>query len=429
MKGPRATYTPEEALNYHKNNLSGNGKIEVINKVPVRTFKDLTLAYTPGVAVPSKEIQANKEKSHELTNKDNMVAVVTDGTAVLGLGDIGPDAALPVMEGKSVLFKALAGVDAFPICIGSKEVDKVVETTKLISHSFGGINLEDIAAPACFDIESKLKQELDIPVFHDDQHGTAIVTLAGLLNALKVVGKKIEEIKVTVSGAGAAGIACAKFYMNAGVRDMILCDSKGAIYDGRENMNPYKQEIAKLTNKESVEGSLEDAIQSADVFLGLSVANLVSEDMVKSMQDNAIVFACANPNPEIMPEKAKAAGAKIIATGRSDYANQINNVLGFPGIFRGTLDTHAKDINEEMKIAASQALASCVEEPNEEYIITDPLNPDAMPIEAEAVAQAAMKSGVARRKINKGETADRTRTLVNLNKKKTEELYKPLRGF
>jgi len=409
-------YTMEEALNYHRGKLT-NGKIEVKSKVPLRDKKDLSLAYTPGVAEPCKAIHEEKDRVYDFTNKGNMVAVISDGTAVLGLGDIGPDAGLPVMEGKAVLFKTLAGVDAFPICLATKDVDEIIKIVKSFEPSFGGINLEDISAPRCFEIEERLKKEINIPIFHDDQHGTAIVTLAGLINALKIVGKKISDIKVVFNGAGAAGIACAKFYMTAGVKDVILCDTRGAIYDGREeNMNPYKNEIAKITNKENVRGTLADAIRKADVFVGLSVANVVTEDMVKSMADDAIVFAMANPIPEIMPEKAKEAGARIVATGRSDYPNQINNVLGFPAIFRGALDTRATVINEEMKLAAAHAITSCVNENDlsEEYIITTPLNPDVMPVEAAAVAEAAIKSGVARYKISPNEVEERTRKLRTL---------------
>ncbi|MCD6414118.1 MAG: NAD-dependent malic enzyme [Candidatus Diapherotrites archaeon] len=407
-----AKFTKEEALDYHKNNFPGNGKIEVRSKVPVQTFKDLTLAYTPGVAEPCKEIHANPDLVHDYTTKDNMVAVVTDGTAILGLGDIGPEAGLPVMEGKSVLFKSLAGVDAFPICLSTKDPDKIIETVEYLAPSFGGINLEDISAPRCFYVEEELKKRMDIPVFHDDQHGTAVVTLSGLLNALKLVGKKINEIKVVFSGAGAAGIACSEFYMSAGVKDLIICDSKGTIYDGREEgMNPYKEKIAKVTNKEDVRGNLADAMKGADVFVGVSAPGIVTEDMVRSMADDPIIFACANPVPEIMPEKALKAGAKVVATGRSDYPNQINNVLGFPGIFRGALDVRASDINEEMKFAAARAIASLVSEDElrPDYIITTPIDKRAMPAEAAAVAEAAMRTGVARLKVDPEEVAERTR--------------------
>ncbi len=421
-KYSRVRYTKKEVLSFHKNNIYGNGKIEILNKVPVKTVKDLTLAYTPGVAEVSLEIYKDKEKISEYTNRDNTVAVVTDGTAVLGLGDIGPEAALPVMEGKSILFKTLAGVDAFPICLNTKDPEKIVETIIQMSPSFAGINLEDIAAPHCFKVEEKLKENLEMPIFHDDQHGTAVVTLAGLINALKIVGKKINEIKVVVSGAGAAGIACSKFYVDAGVKDIIICDRAGAIYSGRkEHMNPYKDEIARITNKENIEGSLKEAIKGADVFLGVSAPNIVDEEMIKSMTSDPIIFACANPVPEIMPEKAIKSGARIVATGRSDYPNQINNVLGFPGIFRGALDVKATEINEEMKIAAANAIASTIpdEELSEDYIITTPIDPEVMPREAEAVARAAIKSNVARKKTKKGEVYKKTKMLVELNKKRT----------
>lgn len=385
----RATYTREEVLAYH----SKHGKIEAASKVPLKTFKDLTLAYTPGVADVCREIQQDKNAVHKFTNRDNTVVIVTDGTAILGLGDIGPDAGLPVMEGKCVLFKELAGVDAFPLCLSTKDTEEIIQTVKNIAPSFGGINLEDISAPRCFEIETRLKQELDIPVFHDDQHGTAIVTLAALLNALKFVGKKISEIKVAVSGAGAAGIACSKFYKKAGVREIVLCDSKGIVSTSRSDLNPYKQELAVDQS-----GTLADAMKGADVFLGLSAPNIVTPEMVKAMATNQIVFACANPTPEIMPEKAIEAGAKIVATGRSDYPNQINNVLGFPGIFRGALDVRANDINQEMNLAAALAIASLVTEDElaEDHIITTPLDPKVVPAEAAAVAEAAKKTGVAR---------------------------------
>ena len=378
-----AKFTKEEALEYHE---KSRGKIEVVPKAPLENFKDLSLAYTPGVAEPCKEIYANPEKFHAYTNIDNTIAVITDGTAILGLGDIGPQAGLPVMEGKCVLFKALANVDAYPILLSTKDPEKIIETVKLISPSFAGINLEDISAPRCFEIEERLQESLDIPIFHDDQHGTAIVTLAGLLNALKIVGKKPSKIKVAVSGAGAGGIACSKFYKSAGVRDIVLCDSKGIVSAARDDLNPYKRSLAV-----DQEGTLSDAIKGADVFLGLSVANIVTEDMISSMASDSIVFACANPVPEIMPEKAKAAGARIIATGRSDYPNQINNVLGFPGIFRGALDSKAKQITEEMKLAAANALASVIpdEELSEENIIPNPLNPKVVPSVSKAVSEAS----------------------------------------
>lgn len=401
-------YTTQEALDYHSKT---KGKLEVISKSPLSDKKDLSLAYTPGVAEPCIRIKNDPLKAYDYTNKANSVAVVTDGTAVLGLGDIGPAAGLPVMEGKGVLFKMLAGVDAYPICLNTKDTEEIINAVKYMEPGFGGINLEDISAPRCFEIEKRLKAELDIPVFHDDQHGTAIVTLAGLINALKVVGKKMSDIKVVFNGAGASGIACAKFYMTAGVRDLILCDSKGAIYDGRkEGMNPYKDEIAKITNKQDVEGSLADAMEGADVFVGLSVGNTVTKQMVESMADDSVVFACANPTPEIMPQLAAEAGAKVIATGRSDYPNQINNVLGFPGIFRGALDTWATDINEQMKLAAAHAIASVVtdEELDPDYIITDPLHPDVMAIEAAEVARAAMDSNVARKKVDPDTVKEQT---------------------
>lgn len=395
----------KDSLEYHTHNYPGNGKIEIISKTRVRNFYDLSLGYTPGVAEPSLQILKNPSDIWKYTTKGNMVAVVTDGSAVLGLGEITPEAALPVMEGKCILFKALGGVDAFPICLNTKDPDKIVEIIKMIEPSFGGINLEDISSPRCFYIERRLRKELKLPVFHDDQHGTAVVTLAGLINALKLVGNKMEEVKIVISGAGAAGICCAKFYLSAGARDIIVCDRAGAIYEGRkENMNFAKEEIAKITNKENFNGSLKDAMKGADVFLGVSAPNIVSVDMIKSMADHPIVFACANPVPEIMPEKAKEAGARIVATGRSDYANQINNVIGFPGIFRGALDVRATEINEKMKMAAAHAISDLItdEELEEDYIITSPTDPRVMATEAESVAQAAIASGVARIKVHKG---------------------------
>jgi len=383
MTTKRATFTKEEVLEYHAN----RGKIEVTPKVPLETFKDLSLAYTPGVAEICREIEQNKEASDKYTFLRNSVAVVSDGTAILGLGDLGPEAALPVMEGKCVLFKTFANIDAFPICLSTKDTEEIITITKNLEPSFAGINLEDISAPRCFEIEERLKELMNIPVFHDDQHGTAIVTLSGLLNALKVLGKKPSEIKVAVSGAGAAGIACSKFYKSAGVRDIVLCDSKGIVSTSRDDLNPYKRSLAVDQS-----GTLSDAIKSADVFLGLSVANIVTEDMIKSMASGPIVFACANPVPEVMPEKALSAGAKIVATGRSDYPNQINNVLGFPGIFRGALDSGAKQITEEMKLAAAHALASIIpdSELSEENIIADPLNKEVVPSIAKAVAEASL---------------------------------------
>jgi len=389
-----------DALDYHRNNFPGNGKIEVIPKVKVEDFYDLSLAYTPGVAEPCKAI-ASGESYEEYTVIPNTVAVVTDASAVLGLGDIGVLAGMPVMEGKCVLFKALTGVDAFPILIDSKDVEDIVRTVKLISKGFGGINLEDISAPRCFEIEERLKNELDIPVFHDDQHGTAVVTLAGLMNALKLVGKEFKDIKIAMSGAGAAGIAIAKLLHHVGVKEIVMVDRKGIIHEGREDLNPYKREVAKF-NIHNMEGDISKALEGADVFIGVSVGNILKEEMIKRMSDDAIVFAMANPIPEIMPEKAKKAGARIVATGRSDYPNQINNVLGFPGIFRGALDVKAREITLNMNIAAAEAIAKCVsdEELSEDYIIPTPLHPDVYPKEARAVAEQAIKDGVARREVS-----------------------------
>jgi len=392
-------YTTDEVLEYHRDNFGGGGKFEIMSKVPVRDAKDLTLAYTPGVADVCRAIERDPDKVHEYTAKDNTIAVLTDGTAVLGLGDIGPAAGLPVMEGKSVLFKMLAGVDAFPLCIATKDTDKIVEFAKNMEPCVGGINLEDISAPRCFDILKRLRAELSIPVFHDDQHGTAVVVLSGLLNALKIVSKKLDNIRIVVNGAGASGIAVADLLMRAGAEQVVLCDTKGAIYKGRPlGMNPYKDAIAERTNLDMVKGTLADAMRGADVFLGLSVAKQVTGQMVGSMAKDAIIFAMANPEPEIMPEEAKEAGARIIATGRSDYPNQINNVLGFPGLFRGALSARASDMNEAMFIAAADALASLIsdDELREDYIIASPVDPRAMPTEARAVAQAAIDSGVAR---------------------------------
>ena len=375
------------------------GKIEVKATVPVATKEDLSLAYTPGVAQPCLEIEKNVDLSYELTRRWNLCAVVTDGTAVLGLGDIGPEAGMPVMEGKCVLFKSFGDVDAFPLCIKSKEVDDIVNTVYLISGSFGGINLEDISAPRCFEIERKLKEKCDIPIFHDDQHGTAVVTLAGLINALKVVGKKKQDVKVVINGAGAAAISVTKLLLSDGFADVTLCDRKGAIYEGRkEGMNWIKEEMALITNREKRTGSLADAMKGADVFIGVSAPNMVSVDMVKSMAKDPIIFACANPTPEIFPDDAKAGGAAVIATGRSDFPNQINNVLAFPGIFRGTFDVRAKDINDEMKVAAAYALASLIsdDERNAEYVIPKAFDPRVGKTVAAAVAEAARKTGVAR---------------------------------
>lgn len=386
----------EEALKLHEEN---KGKIEVISKTEVKDMHDLAVVYTPGVAEPCRKIHQDVSQVYKYTTKGNMVAVVTDGTAVLGLGDIGPEAALPVMEGKAVLFKHFANVDAFPICLATKDPDKIVEAVTLIAPGFGGINLEDISAPRCFEIEERLKKILDIPVFHDDQHGTAIVVLSGLINALKLVGKDLDNIKVVVNGAGASAIAVLKFIMSAGVKNAILCDSKGTIYEGRkENMNPVKEEMAKITNKDKIKGTLADAIKGADVFLGLSVAGALKPEMVKTMASDSIIFAMANPTPEIMPDVAKAAGARIVATGRSDFPNQVNNCLGFPAIFKGALKVRASQINEKMKLAAAYALASLISEDelNDENVIADVFDPRVVERESEAVAKAAIESGVAR---------------------------------
>ena len=373
------------------------GKIEMVTRVPVKTKDDLSLAYTPGVAQPCLEIQKDPSKSYELTRRWNMAAVITDGSAVLGLGDIGPEAGMPVMEGKCVLFKAFGDVDAFPICVKTKDVDEFVETVYNISGSFGGINLEDIAAPRCFEIERKLKEKCDIPIFHDDQHGTAVITLAGLTNALKVVGKKKEDVKVVTSGAGAAAIAITKLLLSAGFRDITMCDRKGAIYQGREGLNWIKTEMAEVTNLSRKAGTLADMLVGADVFIGVSAPNTVTTEMVKTMNKDAIIFACANPTPEIFPDAAKAGGARVISTGRSDYPNQINNVLAFPGIFRGVFDVRASDINEAMKVAAAEALAGLVgDDLSEDYIIPAAFDPRVGPAVAKAVAEAARRSGVAR---------------------------------
>ena len=374
------------------------GKIEVIAKVPVATKEDLSLAYTPGVAQPCLEIQKDVDKSYELTRRHNLCAVITDGTAVLGLGDIGPEAGMPVMEGKCALFKAFGDVDAFPLCVKSKDVDEFVNAVYLISGSFGGINLEDISAPRCFEIERKLKEKCDIPIFHDDQHGTAVITLAGLLNAIKVVGKKKEDVKIVTSGAGAAAIAIVKLLLSAGFKNVVMTDRTGAIYAGRENMNWIKEEMAQVTNLQKETGKLEDVIKGADVFVGVSGPGTLTTEMVKTMAKDAIIFACANPTPEIFPEDAKAGGARVIATGRSDFPNQINNVLAFPGIFRGTFDVRASDINEEMKMAAAQALADLISEDelSEDYIIPAAFDKRVGPAVAKAVAEAAKRTGVAR---------------------------------
>jgi len=386
----------EESLKRHA---QWAGKIEVISKVPVKTTDDLALAYTPGVAQPCLEIQKDPGKSYTLTRRHNMCAVITDGSAVLGLGDIGPEAGMPVMEGKCVLFKEFADVDAFPLCIKSHDVDEIVNTVYMISGSFGGVNLEDISAPRCFEIERKLKEKCDIPIFHDDQHGTAIITLAGLTNALKVVGKKKEDVRVVTSGAGAAAISITKLLLSAGFGNIIMTDRHGAIYKGRpEGMNWIKEEMAEVTNLEGRQGSLADMLVGADVFIGVSAPGLVTTQMVRTMNEGAIIFACANPTPEIFPEDAKAGGAAVISTGRSDFPNQINNVLAFPGVFRGTFDVRASDINEAMKMAAAKALAELIspEELSADYIIPKAFDPRVGPAVAAAVAQAARDSGVAR---------------------------------
>ncbi|SFD60604.1 malate dehydrogenase (oxaloacetate-decarboxylating) [Lentibacillus persicus] len=405
----------DEALHIHKVN---QGKLSTEAKVPVRNARDLSLAYSPGVAEPCKEIYDRKDAVYDYTMKGNMVAVVSDGSAVLGLGNIGAEASLPVMEGKSVLFKSFAGVDSFPICLDSHEIDKIVETVKLMEPTFGGVNLEDIAAPNCFIIEERLKKETNIPIFHDDQHGTAIVTVAGLMNALKLSGKSFSDIKVVANGAGAAGIAIIKLLHNLGVRDMIMCDSKGAIYEGRQyGMNDVKEEVAKMTNKDKQEGSLEDILEDADVFIGVSVGGLLSKEMVEKMHDDPIIFAMANPDPEILPGEAKEAGAKVIGTGRSDFPNQVNNVLAFPGIFRGALDVRATRINERMKIAAAEAIASLIteEELSEDYVIPAPFDPRVAPLVASSVAKAAMESGVARINVDPEEIAEKTRAMTKID--------------
>ncbi len=392
-----------EIMDYAKESLrlhyEWKGKLEVTPRAAVDSKDALSLAYTPGVAQPCLEIQKDVNKSYELTRRWNTVAVVTDGTAVLGLGDIGPEAGMPVMEGKCVLFKAFGDVDAIPLCIRSKDVDEIVNTVALLAGSFGGVNLEDIAAPRCFEIEKKLKERCDIPIFHDDQHGTAVITLAGLTNALKVVGKKMDEIKVVINGAGAAAIAIGKLLLSAGVKDLTLCDRSGAVYEGRpKGMNPIKDEIAKVTNLSKKAGSLADMLVGADVFIGVSAPGAVTTEMVKTMNRDAIIFACANPTPEIFPDDAKAGGARVISTGRSDFPNQINNVLAFPGIFRGALDARASDINDAMKIAAAKALAGLIsdEELNADYIIPAAFDPRVKDAVASAVKQAAYDSGVAR---------------------------------
>lgn len=385
----------EESLRLHK---EWKGKIEVSATVPVATKDDLSLAYTPGVAQPCLEIHKDVDKSYELTRRHNLCAVITDGTAVLGLGDIGPEAGMPVMEGKCVLFKSFGDVDAFPLCVKTKDVDEFVNAVALISGSFGGINLEDISAPRCFEIERKLKERCDIPIFHDDQHGTAVITLAGLTNALKVTGKKKEEVKIVTSGAGAAAVSIVKLLLSAGFKNVTMCDRKGAIYAGREGLNWIKEEMAQVTNLEKRSGTLAEMLVGADVFIGVSAPGTIHTEMVKTMNSDPIIFACANPTPEIFPEDAKEGGARVVSTGRSDFPNQINNVLAFPGIFRGAFDVRAKDINEEMKMAAAKALADLIsdEELCEDYIIPKAFDPRVGPAVARAVAQAARDSGVAR---------------------------------
>ncbi|MDM5339373.1 malic enzyme-like NAD(P)-binding protein [Fictibacillus enclensis] len=406
----------EEALHMHRVN---KGKLESTPKVPVRNAKDLSLAYSPGVAEPCKDIYDDKSKVYEYTMKGNTVAVVSDGTAVLGLGNIGPEAAMPVMEGKAVLFKSFAGVDAFPICLNTTDIDKIVETVKLLEPTFGGVNLEDIAAPNCFLIEERLKKETNIPIFHDDQHGTAIVTLAGLVNALKLSNRQMSEIKVVVNGAGAAGIAIIKLLDRFGVKDIVMCDTKGAIYEGRPfGMNSVKSEVAKFTNRSKKEGTLQEVIAGTDLFIGVSVEGALTEEMVRSMNENPIIFAMANPTPEIMPQKAREAGAMVIGTGRSDFPNQVNNVLAFPGIFRGALDVRATHINEEMKIAAVHAIANLVAESelNPDYVIPAPFDPRVAPAVAAAVAKAAMETGVARIKADPEKIAEKTMQLSLIGK-------------
>jgi malate dehydrogenase (oxaloacetate-decarboxylating) len=406
----------EEALHLH---LINQGKLESKSKVQVRNAKDLSLAYSPGVAEPCKDIYENTDKVYDYTMKGNMVAVVSDGTAVLGLGNIGPEAALPVMEGKAVLFKSFAGVDAFPICLNTTDIEKIIETVKLLEPTFGGVNLEDIAAPNCFIIEERLKKEANIPVFHDDQHGTAIVTTAGLVNALKLVGKKMNEIKIVANGAGAAGIAIIKLLYNYGVRDIIMCDTKGAIYEGRpQGMNAVKDKVAKFTNINKIHGSLKDVIKGADVFIGVSAAGALTKEMVSSMNEDSIIFAMANPDPEIMPELAKEAGARVVGTGRSDFPNQVNNVLAFPGIFRGALDVRATNINEAMKVAAVEAIAGLIREDelHADYVIPGPFDPRVAPAVAAAVAKAAMETGVARLKVDPEEIKEKTKRLATIDK-------------
>lgn len=404
----------DEALQMHKEN---HGKLAVAPKVKVTNKEELSLAYSPGVAEPCKDIHEHPEKVYDYTMKNNTVAVISDGTAVLGLGNIGAEASLPVMEGKAVLFKSFSGIDGIPLSLSTSDTEEIIQTVKLLEPNFGGINLEDISAPRCFEIEERLKKETKIPVFHDDQHGTAIVTLAGLMNALRIVKKDLSDIRVVLNGAGAAGIAIVKLLYSYGVREMIMCDSQGAIYEGRPHgMNPTKEYVAKWTNKDKINGKLADVIEGADVFIGVSVANLLSEEMVRSMADNPVIFAMANPNPEITPELAKSAGAKVIGTGRSDFPNQINNVLAFPGIFRGALDVRATHINEQMKQAAVEAIASLIseEELTEDYVIPGPFDKRVAPSVAKAVAKAAMESGVARIDVDPEEIYQKTLALTDL---------------
>ncbi|WP_317843067.1 NAD(P)-dependent malic enzyme [Ornithinibacillus gellani] len=407
----------DEALHMHKVH---QGKLSIQSKVPVQNAQDLSLAYSPGVAEPCKEIHDRVETVYDYTMKGNMVAVISDGSAVLGLGNIGPEAALPVMEGKSVLFKTFAGVDSFPICLGTNNIDEIVQTVKLLEPTFGGVNLEDIAAPNCFIIEERLKKETNIPIFHDDQHGTAIVTVAGLINALKLVGKSFSEIKVVANGAGAAGIAIIRLLYSFGVRDIIMCDSRGAIFEGRTfGMNAVKDQVAKLTNLSNQAGSLEEVLEGADVFIGVSVGGALSQQMIQKMNDDPIIFAMANPEPEVMPDDAKEAGARVIGTGRSDFPNQVNNVLAFPGIFRGALDVRATRINEKMKIAAAKAIAGLIgeEELHDDYVIPAPFDSRVAPAVAASVAKAAMDSGVARIQVDPDEIAEKTRRLTQITNK------------
>ncbi len=405
----------QKAIENHK---EWQGKMEVISRVEIKDKEDLSVAYTPGVAAPCLEIQKDVRQSYTYTRRGNLCLVATDGSAVLGLGNIGPEAGMPVMEGKCVLFKTFADVDAFPLCIKSNDVDTIVDTIALISGSFGGVNLEDISAPRCFEIERKLKERCDIPIFHDDQHGTAIISLAGLRSALKVVGKKKEEVRMVINGVGAAGVSIAKLLLKDGFRHIIMCDTKGAIYAGREGLNPVKEELAKITNLEQKKGSLAEVLVGADIFLGVSAPGVLTKEMVASMAKDAIVFACANPTPEIFPDEAKAAGAKVVATGRSDYPNQINNVLAFPGIFRGALDVLATDINDEMKLAAASALEGLVseEELSADYLIPQAFDPRVGAAVAAAVAEAAVKTGVARKPISYAEELEQVTKRLNNQK-------------